>query len=67
MVDVKDAREAEQLVRSEYSGVFDLKPQNFQTSKRGDTWIVKFKQQGPLSVKDCEWHIKSKGGKVIKK
>lgn len=67
MAAVRDAREAEKVVRDHYNGIMDPHPYGFDTHKQGDTWIVKFKLQGPMNTKECKWHIKAKDGRVTKK
>jgi len=64
MPQVKDAREAEKIVRSRY-GLLDSQPYEFKVHKQGYTWIVTYRL---LNVMDAERHevrINAQTGNVL--
>jgi len=70
MAALKDAREAEEQVRTYYKrDPFGPQPHSFVTHKQGDIWIVRFTLGATVTKdsKECEWHIKAKDGRVTKK
>ena len=69
MARVKDAGEAEEVVRSHYRhSIVDPQPYDFRTNKRGHTWIVKFSLLTVMSnEEEHEWHIKDNGEVVSRK
>jgi hypothetical protein len=64
MASVEDAREAEDMVSSYYSPP-GPHPYNFETHKRGYTWVVRFNSQTIMKVEEHEWRINAETGKVL--
>jgi hypothetical protein len=64
MARVEDVREAEDVVRSLYNILTEFR--NFETRKRGSTWVVKYNILTVLGGDEGhEAHIDAKTGKVL--
>jgi hypothetical protein len=59
--------DAEGIVREYYRNPLGPRPYDFDTYKRGYTWIVRFSIQTISRVEDHEWHISADTGDVIRR
>jgi len=64
MPKVKDAREAEKIVRSRYE-ILDSQPYEFKVYKRGYTWVVTYNLLNVLDTERHEVHINARTGNML--
>lgn len=64
MPKVKDARDAEEMVRSRY-GLLDSQPYELQVRKQGYTWIVTYKLLNVMGGERHEVHINAQTGNMV--
>ncbi len=67
MAAVKDAREAEDMVDEYYRERFPFGPwpNDFETYKRGYTWIVNYNLQTVMDIEEHEVHINARTGNMV--
>jgi hypothetical protein len=67
MTKIKDARQAEDMVRSLYPNpILDPSPCNIETHKQGYTWVVTYDIQTVMRVEKHRVHINSQTGNMVR-